>query len=115
MTARNQSRRLIENEVQAFAYVDASSGTPVIQKQKNVSSITDSGVGDYIMNFNIDLPSGNFCLAGLTENSMGSANPRAVYEDGSVARNVSNCSIRVSATSSNTPLDQTFSFIVLGG
>lgn len=37
--------------VSTFVNFNASSGTPSINKSKNVSSITDNGVGDYTINF----------------------------------------------------------------
>ncbi len=36
-------------------------GTPSISGSKNVSSITDNGVGDYTINFSNNLPSVNYC------------------------------------------------------
>jgi hypothetical protein len=39
---------------------NASSGTPIIRDDGNVSSITDNGVGDYTFNFTVAMPDNDF-------------------------------------------------------
>ena len=37
-------------------------GTPTIRASGNVSSITDNGIGDYTVNFNIGMPDANYSV-----------------------------------------------------
>lgn len=47
-------------------------GTVAIRASGNVSSITDNGVGDYTVNFAIDMPSANYCVSvNMATNSHG--------------------------------------------
>jgi len=97
--------------IDAYCFVDATSGTPVIQKSYNVSSITDSGVGIYTINFTTALASANYSWAGSGENLVPNAALVVVFEAG--ARSTSALPIRVS-NSTSAPYDTTFSLIVTG-
>jgi hypothetical protein len=43
-----------------WVYFDAQSGTPVIQDDENVASITDGGVGTFTVNFTTNYVDTNF-------------------------------------------------------
>jgi hypothetical protein len=97
--------------IDAYAYVDATSGTPTIQKSNNVSSITDGGVGIYTVNFTSALASANYSWAGSGENLVPNEALVVIYEAGT--RSTTALPVRVSNTSS-TAYDTTFSVIVTG-
>lgn len=99
--------------IDACCYVDASSGTPIIQKASNVSSITDSGVGDYVINFTTALASANFSWAGSATKPNGTSQALIAYGRGDIARNVNGIAVRVSSDS-GVATDTTFSVIVTG-
>jgi hypothetical protein len=53
-------------EPTTFLVFDASSGTPTIQADTNVSTITDSGVGDFTVNFTTNYTGTNYYPSGIT-------------------------------------------------
>jgi|LakMenEpi03Aug12_release.lakeMendotaPanAssembly.Ray.scaffolds.fasta_scaffold231567_4 hypothetical protein len=63
---------------------DASSGTPSIRANFNVSSITDNGVGDFTVNFTNALADANYAVT-TTPTSTGNAAPvLVIYSSASV-------------------------------
>lgn len=63
-------------ELSTWVYFDASSGTPVIQDDENVTSITDGGVGTFTVNFTANYASVNYVAsqsAGGSGSSLGEA------------------------------------------
>ena len=100
--------------INASCYVDATSGTPVIQKAFNVSSITDSGVGNYIVNFTAALDSTNYCWAGSAANPVGNFNVPVVHENGAVARTTTSLPVMVGYGNPGVAADLEFSVIVTG-
>ena len=103
----------VQNDLNAYAYIDATSGTPIIQKAMNVSSITDGGEGIFTVNFTSALASTNYSAAGMSEKTTGGPQPDIVYEKGDVARTTTAMAIRVSSAVSY-PRDEKFSIIVVG-
>jgi len=97
----NRRNRIVPSRarVAGFAVIDASSGTPTLQRGKNVSSLTDVGVGLTTVNWVTEVPtagplitngggtsgSGNIgCLRGTTPPTVS-----AVYFETSTTTNVS--------------------------
>ena len=99
--------------VNAYVFADATGGTPVINKAFNVSSITDNGVGIFILNFTRAVASTNYTVAAASENAAGGTVPSIVYEDGSTARTTTTYPMMV-ANSNNNRQDNKFSVVILG-
>ena len=49
----------------AWVFFDATSGTPVIRASGNVSSITDKGVGNYVVNFTTAMQDAHYAASAL--------------------------------------------------
>ena len=47
----------------AWAFVTIAAGTPTIQRNYNVTSLTDNGVGDFTVNFTTAFSDANYCFA----------------------------------------------------
>lgn len=60
-----------------WAYVSVSAGTPTLQTSFNVTSITDSGVGDLTVTIDVDFSSANWALFALTTSDTTSAQSKA--------------------------------------
>ena len=60
-------------------------GTVAIRASKNVSSVTDNGVGDYTVNFITAMPDANYAVAGIGDGSGTPANPVITSENLTVA------------------------------
>jgi len=99
------------SDINASCYVDGTSGTPIILKQKNISSITDLGVGHYILNFTADLASETFVWAGQADKGSGVADMTGTHGLGTIARTVSSLTMRTSTSSAK---DTRFSVIIMG-
>lgn len=54
-------------------------GTVAIRSSGNVSSITDNGVGDYIVNFTTAMPDTNYCTVGSCRRGLPSADTNADF------------------------------------
>lgn len=57
----------------AWINFNASSGTPVIRNDGNVTSLTDNGVGDFTLNFTTAFPDVNYSVVGSANSLPGSA------------------------------------------
>ena len=92
----NQNKQLCR----AWVNFDGT-GVPTIRDSYNVASITDNGVGDYIINFSQAMANTNFSWAGsvggIDESHTG--NPIVLELDS--ARNVNNLRVETSYTSSS--------------
>ena len=88
---------------QAYVYVENVSGTPTIRYEFNVSSITDSGVGNFVVNFRNALASDDYSITGNASASGSSA--VSLYENTSVSRTSSSVPVKTSIAPTSTLLD----------
>ena len=95
------------SEIQVSGYI-AWSGTPVVTKGKNISSLTDRGTGIITVNTASDLPSINWVLSGSASAS------RYMQDDTGISRLVGAIPITTRRASDNALFDSTFSFQVTG-
>ena len=63
----------LSGSITTWCQFDASSGTPTIQADLNVTSLTDNGVGDFTVNFTSAYATNDYAVAGCA----GSASPGA--------------------------------------
>lgn len=89
---------VLGEHVRASVFVSDSSGTPTIQYANNVSSITDSGVGQFVVNFTNALPSANYNIMGIAQNDAGGAVGIVSYTRGDIAKDASSFPLRTSST-----------------
>lgn len=101
-------------EINAYAYVDAdTTDSPVIVKAKNVSSMTETNVGEYSLNFATALASVNYTWAGSARMYTDSPTMAVVYEDFAITRLTTALAVRTS-TAANNPRDLIFGVIITG-
>ena len=74
-------------------------GSPAVDDGNNVSSITDSGAGQYLINFTTGFASANYCMAGSAQRSAGTNEVTVCFDNG-VAPAVGSCEINVLSDSS---------------
>jgi len=80
----------------------------MIQASGNVSSITDSGTGQYIINFDIAMPDANYVMSASSGNATGiTGQSRAVFRNGTWTTTVAAIRNQVAATD----LDKNDSYI----
>ena len=86
------------------------SDTPTILESRNVSSITDNGVGDYTLNFTTALTTANYAVAG----SSGSTNTafQAVCINFGVAAPTTSA-VRIQTTNSANVVDRTYNHVLV--
>lgn len=66
----------------AWVTFTGSGGMPSITADFNVSSITDNGPGDFTINFELDLPNIDYCLAGAISMGTGPVVSALGFKDG---------------------------------
>jgi hypothetical protein len=99
------------SEVDLYAYINASSGTPTIVKaSSNLTSITDTAVGQYTLNFDA-MASANYAWAGSVNSTTGGAVMFVIFEVDT--RSTTALPVRVTSNSS-TAQDTEFSVIITG-
>ena len=97
-------------EINAYCYVAAEDGSPSITKAKGVTSITDSGVGQYTVNMTA-LASADYSWAGSVVSTHGNAGMFCIWEVDT--RSTTALPVRIS-TNSNTAIDADFSLLITG-
>lgn len=66
------------DKVKAWVTVDVTTGTPTILASDNISSISDLGVGRFVVNFTNALDSANYVVAGMAQFNSTSTNAKSV-------------------------------------
>lgn len=79
--------------IAAWANVTISGGTPTIAASSGITSITDNGVGIFVLNFNYTLPHANYAVSGVIKATGVSANGTVQIND-AVAATTTSCPIR---------------------
>lgn len=100
--------------IEAWASIDVVAGVPAIVAQSNVSSVTDSGVGRYGINFTSSLPSANYVMAGSIQRASGADDALVGMRTG-VTRTSSFCPIYVMDTSGNHIDPKNVNILFVGG
>ena len=86
------------------------SDTPTILESRNVSSITDNGVGDYTLNFTTALTTANYAVAG-SSGSTNTANQAVCINFGVAAPTTS--AVRIQTTNSANVVDRTYNHVLV--
>lgn len=97
--------------IDAYCYVVSTTGTPVIQKAENVSSITDTAVGIFALNFTTALASANYSV-GAVARTTGTGGVGVTEYTTSGGRSTTFYPFRVVVNT--TSVDENFSIIILG-
>ena len=71
-------------------------GTPAIEDDFNVSTITDNGNGDYTVNFTSNLPNDDYCCVGMSMRDSDNISALCMKGDSNPATNKKVDSIRLS-------------------
>jgi hypothetical protein len=100
-------------ELDAYAFVDGSATPPVVTKGRNVSSITDDGVGEFSLNFTTALASANYTWVGTAISPSGNTNSITVMGKGNVTTTVSLLPLRLNYAN-GVDADVKFNVIVTG-
>lgn len=83
----------------AWVNFNASSGTPVVNSNFNVPSITDNGVGDFTINFTTAFANTNYIMLGRNDNVAG-ANRNATPDPDVHTKATNSCRIYIHDASS---------------
>ena len=84
-----------ENIVLAWVSFNGT-GTPAIEDDFNVSTITDNGNGDYTVNFTTNLPNDDYCCVGMSMRDSDNISALCMKGDSNPATNKKVDSIRLS-------------------
>ncbi len=85
-------------------------GTPAIQGQYNVASITDNGVGDYTVNFTSSLAASTYCLTGTAKDD-GNESRGTVTE---VSRSTSSVRVKIIGNSTTAFDSPSINVLIIG-
>jgi len=82
--------------IKSQCLVTISGGSPTLQTNYNVSSITDNGVGLFTINFSTSFSSENYAISGITQRNPGDANNGGFISlNRNISRTASSCSIAI--------------------
>jgi hypothetical protein len=84
-----------ENIVLAWVSFNGT-GTPAIEDDFNVSTITDNGNGDYTVNFTSNLPNDDYCCVGMSMRDSDNISALCMKGDSNPATNKKVDSVRLS-------------------
>ena len=100
---------VVNGSAKAWVHFDATSGTPTVQDSFNEDSITDSGVGNFTINFINAMNNDDFSVS-VGGGSSGASNRNASV-DGIATSSVS----QLAYNNSNTQVDMLFNFTIVHG
>ena len=111
VTGENGSTQtsLQQGLAKVWVHFDATSGTPTVQDSFNEDSITDSGVGDFTINFINAMNNDDFSVS-VGGGSSGASNRNASV-DGIASSSVS----QLAYNNSNSQIDMLFNFTSVHG
>ena len=98
-----------QHAAKAWVHFDATSGTPTVQDSFNEDSITDSGVGNFTINFINNMSNDDFSVS-VGGGSSGASNRNASV-DGIAPSSVS----QLAYNNSNSQIDMLFNFTIVHG
>lgn len=98
-----------QHAAKVWVHFDATSGTPTVQDSFNEDSITDSGVGDFTINFINAMNNDDFSVS-VGGGSSGASNRNASV-DGIATSSVS----QLAYNNSNSQIDMLFNFTIVHG
>lgn len=105
LSAANSSTPEQIAQGRAKAWVNFNgTGTVAIRDDYNVSSITDSGTGLYVVNFDSALPSTNYVPVGMGTQASGNA-PVTISKENATAFTTTTCTISAAQSSTRTDID----------
>lgn len=103
------TQSLQQGLAKVWVHFDATSGTPTVQDSFNEDSITDSGVGDFTINFINAMNNDDFSVS-VGGGSSGASNRNASV-DGIATSSVS----QLAYNNSNAQVDMLFNFTIVHG
>lgn len=98
-----------QHAAKVWVHFDATSGTPTVQDSFNEDSITDSGVGNFTINFTNNMNNDDFSVS-VGGGSSGASNRNASV-DGIASSSVS----QLAYNNSNSQIDMLFNFTSVHG
>jgi len=100
---------VVNGSAKVWVHFDATSGTPTVQDSFNEDSITDSGVGNFTINFINAMNNDDFSVS-VGGGSSGASNRNASV-DGIATSSVS----QLAYNNSNSQIDMLFNFTIVYG
>ena len=88
-------------------------GTVAIRTSANVSSITDDGLGQYVINFTTAMPDSNYCTVAMGSRESGQSAPRIISYLGGDTKTASAIKLRNQAASDNTKQDNSLNNVAI--
>lgn len=100
---------VVQGLAKSWVHFNANGGTPTVQDSFNEDSITDSGVGNFTINFTNNMNNDNFSVS-VGGGSSGASNRNASV-DGIASSSVS----QLAYNNSNSQIDMLFNFTSVHG
>lgn len=108
LSAANSSTPEQIAQGRAKAWVNFNgTGTVAIRDDYNVTSITDSGTGLYVVNFDTAMANANYCVIGMGTQASGNA-PVSISKENATAITTTACTITAAQSSTRTDIDHVF-------